>query len=519
MQRLYVKVPTRLAVGVVGLFILSLLSREGLAELSLHPLVSDFAVIQRGVPFPLAGKADSEADVRVQWQGKEYKAKASTDGKWVVQLDPSPANGKGQVLKVKSGTNSIEVSDILIGEVWLASGQSNMEWPLNKCGAQMAEAESAQDPLLRLGWVSRATALEPAKTVKASWRPAGKNTALNFSAVGYFFGRDLRQNLKVPVGIVQCAVGGTPAEAWTPIEFMRAEADFAKAVQDRGEYPNWYPKLLAKYEKDKVAYDLAIAEAEKTGAKPPKKIREPHAPEKNPNLASVLWNGMVHPLLPYPLRGVIWYQGEANASRSEAYEKLLTGMIGEWRKAWGLGDFPFLIVQLADFNYNEEGAEGVSWAKLRDAQSAVVEHVPQTGLAVILGLGEADDIHPKRKMEVGERLALLAKKIAYGEDVVCQGPIFESVQYTEGKAIVSFCSLAGGLKCSDQKELGGFALAGEDKRFKPAAGRLDKDKVILQSAEVVKPSYVRYAWCNRPADANLTDASNLPARPFRTDRD
>jgi sialate O-acetylesterase len=218
---------------------------------------------------------------------------------------------------------------------------------------------------------------------------------------------------------------------------------------------------------------------------------------------------------------VIWYQGESNAYRADVYEKLLTGMIGSWRKAWGLGDFSFLIVQLADFNYNEEGAgaAGIKWAQLRDAQSAVADHVPQTGLAVTLGLGDPENIHPIRKMEVGERLALWAKKIAYGKDVVCQGPVFDSVKYSGGEITVLFRPLTGGLKTSDAKEVGGFAVAGSDKQFKPAHGKLEKNQVILKSAEVANPTFVRYAWCNRPADANLTDESNLPARPFRTDTD
>ena len=489
------------------------------AELSLHPLISDHAVFQRDVPFPVMGKADPGSEVVVQWRGKKFETKAENSGKWLVRLEPSPANEKGQILKVTSGSNSVVVSDILIGEVWLASGQSNMEWTLKKCVAQSSEAEKAEDPLLRLAGVLHSPAPVPVDHLKTSWKLATKDSVLNFSAVAYFFGRDLRRNLKVPVGLVLSSVGGTPAEAWTPLEFLQANLEFAKAVKDREEYANWYPRLLEKYEKEKPAYDLAVAEAEKKGAKPPKKLRPPNPPDKNPNLASVLWNGMIHPLLPYPIRGVIWYQGEANAFRAEAYEKLLTGLIGAWRKAWGQGDFPFLIVQLADFNYNEESAIGTTWAKLRDAQSGVADHVAHTGMAVILGLGEAEDIHPQRKMEVGERLALLARKIAYGEEVDANGPIFESVKFAGGEAKVNFRDVAGSLKCSDQNQVGGFALAGADKLFKPAQGRLEKDQVILKSAEVPNPSYVRYAWCNRPAEANLTDASNLPARPFRTDKD
>jgi hypothetical protein len=385
--------------------------------------------------------------------------------------------------------------------------------------AQSVEAEKAADPLLRLVGISHSPSREPSDSVKISWNLGTKDSALNFSAVGYFFGRELRRDLKVPVGVIQSAVGGTPAEAWTPIEFLQAEPDFAKAVKDREEYSNWYPRLLEKYEKEKPAYDLAVAEAEKTGAKPPKKLRPPNPPEKNPNLASVLWNGMIHPLVPYPICGVIWYQGEANAYRAEAYEKLLTGMIGAWRKAWGQGDFPFLIVQLADFNYNEEGGAGTTWAKLRDAQSAVADHVAKTGMAVILGLGEPGDIHPQRKMEVGQRLALLAKKIAYGQEVDGNGPIYQSVDFSAGQTKVVFRDVSGSLKTTDQKEVGGFAVAGSDKQFKPAQARLEKNQVILKSAEVASPAFVRYAWCNRPADANLTDESNLPARPFRTDSD
>lgn len=500
---------------------LGLLCSELRGELTLHPLIGDHAVFQRDVVFPVIGKADPDSEVVVKWQGKDFKAKAGADGKWLVRLDPSPANEKGQILRVTSGTNSIEVSDILIGEVWLASGQSNMEWKLKQIGAQSLEAEKADDPLLRLVGISHSPAHDPSDSVKTTWNLTTKGSALNFSAVAYFFGRELRRDLNVPVGLIQSAVGGTPAEAWTPLEFLKSDAVFAKAVNDRDEYPNWYPKLVAKYERDELAYNLAVKEAEKTGAKPPKKPRAPHAPGKNPNLASVLWNGMIHPLMPYPIRGVIWYQGEANAYRAEVYEKLLTGMIGSWRKAWGQGDFPFLIVQLADFNYNEEGAgaAGIKWAQLRDAQSAVADHVPQTGLAVTLGLGDPENIHPNRKMEVGDRLALWAKKIANGKDVVCQGPVFDSVKYSGAEAIVLFRPLTGGLKSSDQKEVSGFAVAGSDKQFKPAQVRLDKNQVILKSSEVANPAFVRYAWCNRPADANLTDESNLPARPFRTDKD
>jgi len=500
---------------------LGILSSELRAELTLHPLIGDHAVFQRDVPFPVIGKTDPNSEVVVKWQGKDFKVKAGADGKWLVRLDPSPANEKGQILVVSSGTNSIEVSDILIGEVWLASGQSNMRWKLKECVAQSVEAEKAEDSLLRLVGISPSPSRDPSDNVKISWNLSSKESALDFSAVGYFFGRELRKDLKVPVGVILSAVGGTPAEAWTPIDFLQADPDFAKAVKDRNEYPNRYPRLLEKYEKEKPAYDLAVAEAKKTGAKPPKKPRAPQAPDKNTGLASVLWNGMIYPLVPYPIRGVIWYQGEANGNRGEVYEKLLTGMIGSWRKAWGQGDFPFLIVQLADFNYSEEGAgaAGIKWAQLRDAQSAVADHVPRTGLAVTLGLGDPENIHPQRKMEVGERLALLAKKIVYGKDVVCQGPVFDSVKYSGGEATVSFRPLAGALKSSDQKEVGGFAVAGSDKQFKPAQVRLEKNQVILKSAEVANPAFVRYAWCNRPADANLTDESNLPARPFRTDTD
>jgi sialate O-acetylesterase len=228
---------------------------------------------------------------------------------------------------------------------------------------------------------------------------------------------------------------------------------------------------------------------------------------------------MVSPLLPYPICGVIWYQGEANAKRAEKYEVLLSSMIGAWRKAWKLGDFPFLLVQLADFNNDPEGATGTSWARLRDAQTAVADKVPRCGVAVTLGLGDAEDIHPQRKMEVGQRLALLARQIAYGQDVPCTGPILETAKANGLEMELTFRSVQGSLRTVDGQTPGPFSIAGKDLKFHPATARINGGRVILSSPEVAEPSLVRYAWSNRPENPNLTDESNLPARPFRTDPD
>ncbi|NCW28203.1 MAG: sialate O-acetylesterase, partial [Verrucomicrobia bacterium] len=334
-------------------------------ELSLHPLFKQGAVLQREIPIPLPGKAKPGADVSVEWQGEMLKAKADTSGQWSVLLPAGPAKEQGQTLRVLSGADSLVVTNLLVGEVWLAGGQSNMEWILKNCAVRSAEAAGAEDPQLRFTTIPRAIADQPVENVPVAWQSATPENVLKLSAVAYFFARDLRRELKVPVGIISSAYGGTPAESWTPEETLAANPLLSPAIEKRKSYPAEYPKLLAEYEQRKPAYEAAVAAAKAAGTKPPAKLNPPQPVGNNPYLASVLWNSMISPLLPFPIRGVIWYQGEANAKRAEKYELLLSSMITAWRKAWNLGEFPFLMVQLADFNNDPEGPAGTSWARLR----------------------------------------------------------------------------------------------------------------------------------------------------------
>ena len=510
-------------------------------ELSLHPLLRDGAVLQRDVPVPITGRAPAGAAVSLDWKDKTYATSADASGKWAILLPAMPAETQGQTLRVQSGNSSLQINHLLIGEVWLASGQSNMEWILAECPLQSAEAARATDPQLRFTTIPRTIAETPADTAPVVWHTATPESVLKFSAVAYFFARELRAELGVPVGIVASSFGGTPAEAWIPEDSFATDAQLAPAMQSRKNYPDEYRTLFQDYEKRKADHESREAAARRAGLPPPDPLQPPPPVGENPNLASVLWNGMIHPLLPFPIRGVIWYQGEANAGEPQKYEHLLSSLITTWRDKWRTHggdflrgwdrwrwnfhslltspDFPFLVVQLTDFNYPPEGATGTSWSRLRDAQAAATDRLPSTGLAVTLGLGDAEDIHPQRKMEVGQRLARLARKIAYGQNLPCTGPILDSTKARKSEMEVTFRSFQGSLRTSDGKEPGPFTLAGQNRKFYPAHGRIDGKRIVLTSAEVPEPVFVRYAWSNRPENPNLIDESGLPARPFRTDPD
>jgi len=521
---------------VVPALALALATAHG-QDLSLHPLWKDGAVLQRDVPLPLTGRARPGETVTVDWRGRTHTRTADASGRWSVLLPPTPAESRGQTLGVQSEAASLVVTNLLVGEVWLASGQSNMEWILKECVAQSAEAAQAADPLLRLVTLPRAMADQPTEDVPVAWQTATPDRVLGWSAVAYFFARELRQALGVPVGIIASSFGGTPAESWTPADALAADPRLAPTLEKRRNYSALYPALQADYETRKKAMEAAARVA---GISPPP-LHPPPPVGQNPNLASVLWNAMISPILPYPVRGVIWYQGESNAWETATYEPLLSSLIRAWRKnwrqrmqislsgwdrvrAWLPGtkpspDFPFLIVQLTDFDFPPEGPAGTSWARVRDAQAAVADKVPQCGLAVTLGLGDAEDIHPQRKKEVGQRLALLARKIAYGQAVPSAGPILETAQGNGKEMLLTFRTGQGSLRTSDGREPGSFSVAGKDRNFYPASARLEGRRVILSSPEVAEAAFARYAWSNRPENPNLTDDSGLPARPFRTDTD
>jgi sialate O-acetylesterase len=487
---------SRCLLFLFGLFIGSAVN--ALADVKLPALISDGMVLQQGGRVPLWGWADEGETVTVQFQGQKVSATAE-GGKWTLYLKPLRAGGPFTL--TVAGKNRIELKNVLVGEVWVASGQSNMQWALRQSENADAEIAAAKYPLIRLFQVPRLEADAPQDDVKAKWQECSPESVAAFSAVAYYFGRELHKRRGVPVGLINSSVGGTPAESWTREAVLNADADFRKLVEA-------YPQRMEQYQKALEAHRAAVEKAKAEG-KP-----EPRAPGR-PWKPAALYNGMIAPLIPYAIKGAIWYQGESNAGRAYQYRSLFPAMIRNWRDDWRQGDFPFLFVQLAPFGPNGDKLGESDWAELREAQLMTLSRVPQTGMAVITDFGVYDDIHPKMKQPVGERLALAARAVAYGEKVVHSGPIYEAMKVDGNKVILSFKHTGGGLEARGG-ELKGFIVAGEDKVWREAKAEIRGREVVVTSAEVARPVAVRYGWAKFPV-VNLYNKEGLPASPFRTD--
>lgn len=623
----------------------------------LHPLFSDHVVLQRGLKVPIWGWTTPGATVTVRFAGQTKTAVAQADGKWMVHLNALRASAEPRTLEVSSSDQNVAVPDVLVGDVWLCSGQSNMEMGIAACNATNDIAQ-ANFPQIRLLTVPRLIATSPVQSLDCHWLPCSPETVLKglwggFSAAGYFFGRDLYQQLNIPIGLIHSSWGGTIAEAWTSPEGLEPLGDFNQQLEKvaaaatggkvdyDSEYENWCRKNdpgtqsgWANAELDTTGwktvsmpkpfeqtglpdfdgivwfrktfelpagwaglalklglgpvddidttfmngvkvgqmnrYDLnrvytVPAEVLKPGANvlsvrvldtggvggltgtpeqmylkptggagaepmslagdwqmrdsiPFSKLPAPPSPpdSNNPNVVTVLYNGMIAPLLPFAIKGAIWYQGESNADRAYQYRRLLPAMIADWRRHFGLGDFPFYIVQLAAWQPVELAPRENTWAELREAQTMTAKSVPHCGLALAIDIGDANDIHPKNKAEVGRRLALCALAETYGKRVEFSGPWYKSMK-TEGNSIrLSFDHVDGGLVARGD-QLKGFAIAGEDRKFVWADAEIIGKQVVVSAATVAKPVAVRYAWDIDPV-CNLYNADGLPAVPFRTDQ-
>lgn len=463
-------------IGVLFLFVFY----NGNAEVKLPKIFSSNMVLQQGIEIPVWGWADKNERVSVTFNGKTVKTKADKLGNWQVKL-PVQNYGGPYDLTVK-GKNTIELQNVMIGEVWVCSGQSNMQWDVSRSNNHEEEIAAANLPMIRLFTVPRTVAKTPQNDIsEGEWAECSPENIASFSAVAYFFGRDLLKELNVPVGLIHTSWGGTVAETWISPNTISTDADF----------------------KDKLT-KLEQLEYEEY---------------KNPNsYPSLLFNGMINPLLPYGIKGAIWYQGESNAGRAKQYQRVFPSMINDWRSHWQQDDFPFLFVSLANFTKPPAEPGESDWAELREAQTKTLA-LPNTGMALTIDIGEADDIHPRNKQDVGRRLALNAFKIAYGKELVHSGPMYKSAEFKNGKAYISFDETAGGLKINDKYGyLKGFTIAGNDKKFYWAKAELLNDNtVVVFSEEVVNPVSVRYGWANNPDDVNLYNSEGLPANPFRTD--
>lgn len=463
-----------------------------------NSLFSPGAVLQRGVEVPVWGTADNGEKVKVKFQGQEAVA-STVGGKWMVRLNKLKAGGPYTM--TISGQNTVRIPNVLVGEVWVASGQSNMVWPLKSAnGAEKAIANST-DSKMRLFTVPREAADTPRRDVKSNWVECTPETVEDFSAVAYFFGRELRKTLGVPVGLINSSVGGTPAAAWTRHEIL-ANDPFLRRILDE------HKQAISSYLSEQARYEKTLGESsprQKTQTKPD----NPKTSFKRP---SGLYNAMIAPLIPYAFKGVIWYQGEQDGKMGYRYGKLFPAMIRGWRQDWGQGDFPFLFVQIAPFS--PKAPEG-AWAELREAQRLTSLTVPKTGMAVITDYGTPATVHPEDKEPVGVRLALAARALAYGEHIVYSGPVYKSLKVRGSQAEVSFGGTGGGL-IAKNGELTGFTIAGKDGKFVNAEARILGNKVLVSSPDVPNPAAVRFGWLNYPI-VNLFNKEGLPASPFRTD--
>jgi len=464
-------------------------------------------VIQADMPAPLWGWAQPGESVLVAINGQQVLSEADATGKWHVKLEPMSHGGPYEL--TITGANTIAISNVAVGEIWLASGQSNMQWIVADCANPEEELGASDYPMIREFTTERIHRSAPQENMNGEWFVSGRATTGQFSAVGYYFARYLHRELGVPVGIINSSWGGSMCIPWMRRQDLEGDPDLAPYLDNIVEAIDAYPGVQQHYEKLLAAYAEEYEAAHAAGEPLPP---VPELPPGYPTRAATgMWNAMIHPLVPYAMRGAIWYQGESDAVLDLAllYRKTFSTMISGWREAWGQGDFPFLFVQLANFNTD------TNWPVLREAQLQTLS-LPNTAMAVTIDIGDAIDIHPKNKQDVGYRLGLAARAAAYGEDLVFSGPIYSGMT-VEGDAIrLAFEHTGGGLVAKDGKPLVGFEIAAGDRRFVPAAARIDGHTVVVGSPDVSTPAAVRYAWANNPA-CNLCNAEGLPACPFRTD--
>lgn len=516
------------------------------AEVKLPAFFTDHMVLQRNIAAPVWGTASPGEKIAVQFAGQTIAVTAGPDGRWLAKLTPLKASASPQILTVRA-TNTVAINDVVVGDVWLASGQSNMGSPMSSGSAANALPE-AGDPLLRFFNITKTVAAGPQADLKGKWEPSTPENAKNFSAVAYFFAKEIRKTQNVPVGVFNGAWGGTPIRTWMSVESLRRdpavsrtlaewEAALAKhdALKDK-------PELMVAYYKDMKDWETNVAPAMKAAklagqpapadARPAPQAPDPIAPPSGsmrPSTPTISYNGMIAPLVPFALRGFIWYQGEADASHGLDYRALFPALIQGWRAAWQQGDLPFLFVQLPangkDTVPVAASANTIPW--MREAQ-AMALRLPATGMAVTLEIGDPANVHPDNKIHSAHRLALVAREKVYGEKIAGTSPLYLDHTVAGNTVRVRFANTGGGLVVGTAPwraagveplptdRLVGFYIAGEDKKWTEAAARIEGGGVIVSAPSVSAPVAVRYGWASSPG-VNLYNQEGLPAGPFRTD--
>ncbi|MEI8383072.1 MAG: sialate O-acetylesterase [Planctomycetota bacterium] len=469
---------------IAGMVVAGSLCGAARADVKLPKVIADHMVLQQKLPIPLWGTAEPGEVVTVSIGDNTATATADAKGKWSVKLKEMTAGGPHEL--VVKGKNEIKLTDVLIGEVWVASGQSNMEWSVSNSNNPKEEIAAAKYPNIRLFHVRKVPAVTPQDEVvlDREWSQCSPETIGNFSAVAYFFGRELHKDLNVPVGLINTSWGGTAIEPWTPIAgFESVESLKPLAAQ--------------------VAAQQAKPEGVKAGAGGP----------------SHLYNGMVHAIVPFGIRGAIWYQGESNRGQGVGYEQRMHALINGWRTVWNQGDFPFLYVQLAPYKYVKPPATDAAnlLPQVWEAQTKTLA-MKNTGMAVTTDITNLNDIHPRNKQDVGKRLALWALAKTYGKTgLVYSGPLYKSMKVEGNKIRIEFDHVGGGLKARDDKPLSWFMIAGKEGDFVEATAVIDGNSVVVSSDKIAEPAAIRFGW-NELAEPNLMNAEGLPAGPFRTSR-
>jgi sialate O-acetylesterase len=497
------------------LLLLALMTVTAHADVRLPEVIGNSMVLQQKMPVPIWGTAEPGEAITVSFGSQKKTIVAGADGKWRVDLGKLSANFTPQTMTIV-GKNAIELQDILVGEVWLVSGQSNMQRLLRETDNGEAVQGAADHPNIRLFNVSREVAFKRKVGKLGEWAACTPGSVKEFSAAGYYFGVGLQRELNVPVGLINSSYGGSQAEAWTPVAYLEASPDLKPTI-DRTQI--W----AAEREKVRVDYAEAIRKwredsdkAKAAGAKPSPSPGVPDA-LRDYRIASSIYDGMIEPLMPFAIRGAVWYQGESNEARAEQYNLLLPTMIRAWRERWGQGNFPFGIIQLPNYRSVKAEPEEAPWSFIREAQRLTAINIRNAGLIVIIDIGEANDIHPKNKADVGKRMLAWALKDVYGRKIATS-PVLKKTEIKGGRIILTFGDVGRGLTVKTGDRLEEFAIAGADKKWIWADAKIiGKNKVQVSSPKVRDPKAVRYAFNSNPATPNLTNDSGFPASPFRTD--
>ena len=494
---------------------------SALANIQLPAVISDHMVLQQGVAAPIWGWADAGEEVRVSVRTESgagasaatqnHNAKADAEGKWKIILGKLSV---GQPLEIEiQGNNSITIKDVLVGEVWLGSGQSNMAMSVGRAKDFEEEKKTADLPTLRMFKEESPAATSAQKLGSGKWLVCSPDTVGTFSATLYFFGREIHRHLSLPIGLINSSVGGTPIESWIAPEAQKQSKELADALdastRQAGEMAS--EVAMKRYQKQLEQWKAEAAKAKASKQKPPAAPRNPAELAARKGNIGGLFNGKIAPLIPYAMKGALWYQGEANSSPEKApfYEAQLRTLISDWRASWG-HEFPFAWAQLPNF-----AGPGRDWPLVREAMLKTLA-LPHTGMGINIDIGEEKDIHPKNKQEVGRRLSLWALGEVYGQKMnSTSGPLPSGHEIRGSQIVLRFSHADGGLSAKDGA-LEGFILAGEDRQWKPAAARIEGETVVVSSPEVTSPVAARYAWENFPR-CNLYNGAGLPASPFRTD--